>query len=300
MGTKIKACPICGNEETIGTKTKISDFVRERIGCEDIEVQLLHCTKCSFAFYDYRFSPEEEKKLYDKYRDETYQKQREKHECWYTAKVNNALNADTKSLTEQQRVINKLLNDNGYDSFENALDYGGNEGATYIDKWGTQNKYVYDISGCEVLQGITKIESVNELFGKQLDFVMSNMAFEHLTCVTEIIETFTKLGNDETIFYVEVPSEFPFSENKFSIKNNIGLLFNPNFNKFKLAKYYLKKRSEPFFPMQEHINFYTPNSLKKLVEKYGFKVIDVQENFEMGALGKNRVLSILFKRRGRD
>ena len=296
MEIRNNTCPICGNTETIGTKTKVSDFVKERIGCGEVELELLRCDKCSFAFYDHMFTPEEEKSLYDQYRGLEYQKQREKHECWYTAKVNNALDSDTKSLEEQRRVIGKLLNDNGYDSFENALDYGGNEGATYIDKWGTANKYVYDISGCDVLPGITSVDSVDKLYDLRVDFVMSNMTFEHLTCVTEIIEKFTKIGDEKTVYYVEVPSEFPFGENKFSIKSNLSLLINPNFNIFKLAKYYMKKRNEPFFPMQEHVNFYTVSSLRMLVENYGFSVIDVQENYEMGALGKSKVLSALFKK----
>lgn len=296
MGNWIKECPICGNSKTISTKTKISGFVKERIECEDIDINLLHCTRCSFAFYDYRFSPEEENKLYAMYRSDAYQKQREKYECWYTAKVNNALNNDEKCLKEQQRVIEKVLRDNGYDSFDNALDYGGNEGATYIDKWGIKNKYLFDISGCEVLPNITKVDKIDDLYDLHLDFVMSNMTFEHLTCVTEVIDHFTKIGDSNTVFYVEVPSEFPFSVNKFSIKNNIGLLFNPNYNKWKLFRYYLKQRKEPFFTMKEHINFYTPNSLKTLIENYGFTTIDIQENYEMSALGRSKVLSILFKR----
>lgn len=296
MGKWIYECPICGNAETIGTKTKISGFVKERIESDDIDIQLLHCTNCSFAFYDYRFSPEEEKKLYDMYRSDLYQRQREKHECWYTARVNNAFNNNEKYLKEQQRVIEKVLRDNGYDRFDNALDYGGNEGATYLDKWGIKNKYVYDISGCEVLPNITKIDRKEDIRDLPLDFVMCNMTFEHLTSTTEIIDFYTKIGDANTIFYVEVPSEFPFSINKFSIKNNIGLLLNPNYNSWKLFLYYLKQRKEPFFTMKEHINFYTSNSLKTLIESYGFRTIDIQENYEMGALGKSKVLSILFKR----
>ena len=46
-------------------------------------------------------------------------------------------------------------------------------------------------------------------------------------------------------------------------------------------------------PMSEHVNFWTPKSIQILMERCGFKVIDVQENYEEGVLGKNKVLSIL-------
>ena len=296
MSKILDTCPICGNKNLKVIPTKISSFVRERIESDDIDIRLMHCENCSFAFYDYRFSGEEEKKLYYMYRDDVYQKQREKYECWYTAKVNKALNSDEQALKEQQRVIGKVLKDNGYDAFDNVLDYGGNEGATFIEKWGVTNKYVYDISGCDVLPGITKIESINDIYDLSLDFVMSNMTFEHLTRVTEIIEVFKKIGDDNTTFYVEVPSEFPFSENKYSIKDNFSLLFNRNYNALKLAKYYIHHKKEPFFVMKEHINFYTQESIKQLVESHGFKILDVQENYENAARGRCKVLSILFKR----
>lgn len=155
----INYCPICRNTLLEKTDTVISEFVKERINYnkKDEAIHLCYCKKCEFAFYDYRFSSQEENKLYEKYRDKTYQKQREKSECWYTAKVNEALNHDSKALNEQKRVITKVLSDNGFSSFPNALDYGGNEGATFCKQWGTENQYVYDISDCDVLYGIQKI-----------------------------------------------------------------------------------------------------------------------------------------------
>lgn len=298
MVDKTKKCPICGNTELIGIKTKISDFIKERIKYEgEDDIELLHCTGCSFAFYNYRFSQEQQEKLYSGYRDDVYQQQREKHEYWYTAKVNDLLNHDMKSLTEQQRIIDKVLIDNNLDAFDNALDYGGNEGETFLKKWGEKNKYLFDISGCQTLPGIIGINRIDDLYNLQLDFVMCNMVFEHLANVTEVMNVFTKIGDNSTVFYIEVPSEFPFDNDKFSIKNNMGLLMNPNFSNWKLLRYYLKQRMGSFMPMKEHINFFSPTSLKAMVENSGFATIDIQENEESGALGRGKVLSVLFKRK---
>ena len=123
------------------------------------------------------------------------------------------------------------------------------------------------------------------------------MLFEHLVDPIEVMRTLYKIGNQETVFYIEVPSENPFiSGNKFSIKKNMSLLFNPTFSSIRLLKYYLKQRKEPFMPMKEHINFFTKKSMKKMIELNGFHVIDIQENKERTVLGNNVVLSVLFKK----
>ena len=62
------------------------------------------------------------------------------------------------------------------------------------------------------------------------------------------------------------------------------------------TKYYLEKRKQPYMPMHEHVNFFTPKSLRALLEKTGLKVLDVQENFEKAVLGKSLVLSAFCKK----
>ena len=77
------------------------------------------------------------------------------------------------------------------------------------------------------------------------------------------------------------------------ILDNIGLLLNPYYSKVRLVKTYLQKKNQPYMPMSEHVNFWTPKSIQILMERCGFKVIDVQENYEKGVLGKSKVLSVL-------
>ena len=70
---------------------------------------MCHCEDCSFSFYDRRMTDEESNRLYEGYRREGYQKTREKYDCWYTEKVNHALNNDSLALEEQRRVINMVI-----------------------------------------------------------------------------------------------------------------------------------------------------------------------------------------------
>ena len=293
-------CLICGSDNITSTDTIVSDFVMARIAPnekENYKTKLCFCKECSFAFYEYRINSEEEQALYKNYRDSEYQKTREKSECWYTEKINNLLNNDSTSINEQKRVIRKILNDNGVMNIKSALDYGGNEGKTFFDEIGTENKYVFDISGVPTLKGVENISDFSKLSDYRFDFIMCNMLFEHLADPMSLMGTLKDIGDENTIYYIEVPSENPFvSGNKHSIANNLKLVFNPHFSFFKLVKYYFKKRKDPFMTMHEHINFYTADSMKRMIDLSGFTCIDIQENEEDTAIGRQTVLSALFKK----
>ncbi len=49
-------------------------------------------------------------------------------------------------------------------------------------------------------------------------------------------------------------------------------------------------------PMHEHVNFFTVKSMRTLLERSGFKVLDIQENNENSVLGKSLVLSAFCQR----
>ncbi len=80
---------------------------------------------------------------------------------------------------------------------------------------------------------------------------------------------------------------------KFSIKSNLALLLDRNYSWVRLAKYYFQQRKQPFMPMKEHINFFSFQSIKTMVENREFVVLDVEENRE----GNSTVLSILFRKK---
>lgn len=290
-------CMICGSGNIETRDTEISDFVMARIDSgfeekrENIKTKLCFCRECTFAFYDYRFSPREEALLYRNYRDEEYQKTREKYECWYTKKVNQAIN--TGNIKQQQYLIRKVLAENKFSVFQWALDYGGNQGATFYHELGTQSQYVFDISGVQPLPGIKSIQSFDELLQHHYDFIMCNMVFEHLTDPYEVMRKLYMLGDDDTVYYIEVPSENPFiNGNKFSILKNLSLLLDRNYSWIRLLRYYLQQKHQAFMPMKEHINFFTPRSIRTMAEKGGFSVIDIQEN----PIGNSTVLSMVFRK----
>lgn len=294
-------CLVCKSKNITAKPTKISDFLAARIFEGDEasklhEVNLCHCEDCSFSFYDRRLTDEEAERLYRDYRGEEYQKTREKYDCWYTEKVNRALNSDKLVLSEQKRVITEMINDNVPSEIKVALDYGGNRGETFTEKIGTAEKYVYDISGIQPIDGIKAIRNYSELAEHKFDFIMCNMTLEHVSYPVDFMQLLYDVGDEDTYYYLEVPSENPFEQSKFSISKNIGLLFNKNYNKIRLVKHYFNLRKQPYMPMSEHINFFTPKALETLLKRCGFEVVNIRENFEKNVMGKNKVLSAVFKK----
>lgn len=281
----------------------MSDFLAARIfegeeASKRHDVNLCHCEDCSFSFYDRRLTDEEAARLYRDYRGEEYQKTREKYDCWYTEKVNSALNGDKLALSEQQRVISEMIGRNVPIEIKVALDYGGNKGVTFTKEIGTKERYVYDISGIQPVDGVTRINEYSELAGHDFDLIMCNMTLEHASYPADFMKLLYDAGGRDTYYYLEVPSEDPFAQSKFSISKNIGLLFNKNYSNLKLVKHYFYLRTQPYMPMTEHINFFTPKSLKALLERCGFEAAEIGENIEKSVLGKDKVLSAVFKKIG--
>jgi hypothetical protein len=316
-------CLICNSKDLLTIDTKVSDFVMARIAPEiknNYRTKLCFCKQCSFAFYEYRMNEEEVAKLYYHYRDEQYQKLREQFEYGYTKKVNNLLNTDTFALAEQKRVIKKLIDDNGVKNIDIALDYGGNEGRTFFPELGLKEKYVFDISGAKTIDGVINISNYEDIKKHCYNFIMCNMLFEHLSDPVSMLKQLYEFGNKDTFYYIEVPSENPFIKGNKSIlkmkaelinnpiynilrlyKYILTLIYtyvrNPNFDFYKMAKYFFKKRKQPLMAMTEHINFFTIESMKQMIELNGYDVIDIQENSEKGVLGTSLVLSALFKKK---
>ncbi len=296
-------CLLCGSSDIETKDTVVSDFVMARI-CknykigENYKTKLCFCKDCTFAYYDYRFSDEEAYNLYKNYRDEEYQKMREYYECWYTPRINQLLNIDTIALKEQRKLITTMLLENTNREIKTALDYGGNEGKTFTDGIGTVKKYVYDISGVRPEEGIHLISKEGDLKKYKYDFIMCNAVFEHLAYPVEVLNKISKLGNENTIFYIEVPSENPFIKgNKFSVIKNYKLLVNPNYSLLRLIRFYIRSRQGSYMPMKEHINFFTKKSFQILLEKNGFAVLDLREVVRNSSLGEAEILAVLFKKK---
>lgn len=123
------------------------------------------------------------------------------------------------------------------------------------------------------------------------------MTLEHVSYPADFIKLLYDIGSGDTYYYIEVPSENPFMKNKYSIMKNLRLFFNPLYSKARLVKHYMHVKKQPYMPMTEHVNFYTPRALEILMVRSGFEVVDIEENYEKNMLGKAKVLSVLCKKK---
>lgn len=290
-------CLACKSDSLDSCDTKISEFLSERIFKvkQDVimPVKLYHCRDCGFAFYDKRLSEDEEKLLYSGYRSDEYQKMRQKHDVWYTPAINQALGKDNKGLNMRRSLIERICKENHLGKIHRALDYGGDMGQKYPAGLSIDEKYVYDISGVKTLEGVVGLKSLEAAKAIEYDFVMCNQVLEHIGDLDCFLGLVRSLGNESTWFYFDVPFDSPYSK---AFIDNFQFLFNRYFSLSSIIRHFIKIKKQGYFaPMTEHINFFTPDAMKRLFEGNGFNTVDCQVNLINDVLGKGKVISLLCK-----
>jgi hypothetical protein len=290
-------CLACKSDRLISCDTKISDFLAERIfNVKDdmiLPVKLYHCMECGFAFYDKRLSEAEEGKLYSGYRSDEYQKMRQRHDIWYTPAINQALCKDEKGLNVHRALIERICKENIPCKIHRALDYGGDMGQKYPSGLSIDEKYVYDVSGAETVEGVVSLSTFNLAKAMEYDLIMCNQVLEHIGELDYFIGLIKSLGNENTWFYFDVPFDSPYIKSSLG---NFQYLVNPYFRLSTMIRHFSRIKKQGYFaPMTEHINFFTPNSMKRFCERNKFYVVDCQVSSTFYVLGKSKVISLVCK-----
>ncbi|MDR0734487.1 MAG: class I SAM-dependent methyltransferase [Elusimicrobiota bacterium] len=288
-------CLICGGGDVKTIKTKVSGFLTERMfsGVEK-KTDLIHCKTCGFAYYSLRPAAAELANFYKGYRDSFYQKQRQKHDIWYTAEMNAAIGKTPVEIQNRrvnlERIIKRHLRAR---EIKTVLDYGGDKGQHIPDIFAAAQKFVYDLSGVAPVKGVKSL-SAAELEHKKFDFVMCSHMLEHAPDPKREISSVIKHLAPDAALYVELPFDSPFSpcrwtdRVRFVIKNPAqGLHFA--WRRF----LNIKKESGAFCPMHEHINYFTPASAAKLLQEQGLAIIyKDSSNIDFGWI-KSKVISVI-------
>jgi hypothetical protein len=290
-------CMTCNSANTVIYATKISDFLVERIYGQNEEnpmpINLVRCRDCGFSYYDRRLTDLEEQKLYLGYRADEYQKMRQKHDIWYTSKINYALGNDASGLAKRKRIIENVCKKTIITKIENALDYGGDMGQKYPEGMEIDHKYVYDISGVDTIKGVVQLKSLDAVRQHQYDFIMCNQVLEHVNNINAFIEILKSFGSNNTWYYFDVPYDSPFEKSGI---NNLQYIFNPYFSMPVMIKHLFKIKKQGFFaPMSEHVNYFTPKSLTSLFERHGFETKVCCVNVVSDVLGRSKIISLLCK-----
>lgn len=202
-------CIMCNNPVTFSGKARFVPFLRDRMfRGEERETHIIHCPRCRAYYSSYRPSDEEMDLLYAGYRDENYQKLREKYEPSYTKEFNESLFAPPDGGELRRSNISEFLSPViGKTAIKKVLDYGGDKGQFIPTCFENADRFVFEISGTEVVEGVTLLEDKKDLRLHQWDLILCNMVMEHLSDVQSYFRELVSYMGSSTLLYVEVPNE---------------------------------------------------------------------------------------------
>jgi len=277
---QIDACPCCESKELQRWPAIVSPFIATyACGSKPQPCGLCECRSCSFRFFDSRMTDEEIARLYAGYRGDEYYKARHACEPWYTHAANDGIGGDTHEIASRKQNLTAVLGDHAK-SITTVLDYGGDRGQMIPDTLGRE-RFVYEISDAPTVDGVQRITQVD---GRKFDFVMLAHVLEHCSEPKDMLNTLKPLLHERSLLYLEVPFERPtmglagagsLQRNYLDMLLGMGPLL-------KIVDFYstvarVKFNTIPPLGLQkcsEHLNFFTPASLKALLERNGLELIE--------------------------
>jgi len=291
----LNKCLNCSSKKLVSFPATISPFLIEMMKFKiPKKVELKYCLNCDLAFYNPRPSEKELSLLYSHYRDSHYQKTREKYEKYYTKEFNSSIGKSKSDLKKQTiHFLKTVKNFIKKEQQLNVLDFGGDKGHFLANTFKLANKYVYEVSKVQPLTGIKKFSTISSI-NKKFDFILCRHVLEHVSNPQQIIRRIKSISQKDTIFYFEVPIEFPI--NYFSIKFTKIILF-PIITmglSLKIFKpFFIKHRF--YFLMHEHLNKFCVNSITNMLAKENLKIIRIHQYQNNKGWSKPKVFCCLAK-----
>jgi hypothetical protein len=207
----------------------------------------LLCIQCSLLFLDIRFSEREMARLYDKYRDDSYNELRDHYEPGYRTRSVGLTRGGNYLKQVEAFLIPHVPN------ILKILDWGGDTGENTPFKDNLDNTVdIYDISGVKTVGKAIKV-SKETTYQKKYDLIVCSNVLEHIPYPRQLLIEIKAIMTKSTLLYIEVPHENLIKE----FANHTELLN--------------KKRH-----WHEHINFFSEDSLKALISILGLSLLSFQ------------------------
>jgi SAM-dependent methyltransferase len=262
-GARIAQRCICCNGVELGrSPAVVMPFVAKRVfGHDPVEItsewglrdlrpgmaytvcNSLQCRDCGVLFLDYRFSNEQMAALYDGYRDAAYTRQRDAFEPGYAA-VAAHYHGREAYIADVEKWLESYL-----PSAPKVMDWGGSSGINSPFLGRAELLHVHDISNVELVDGVQRVDPESAA-GRKYDLVVCSQVLEHVSYPLEVIGQIRPVLGPETLLYIEVPYEALMRENEGS-------------RDLARAKHH----------WHEHVNFFTPESIRRLLEKAGLQCV---------------------------
>ncbi len=280
LNRSARGCLCCGDHHLKAETTVVSPFLANRGWKGKPELtSVMFCARCGFRFYDRGLSEAEGNSYYQGYRDQTYFKERNRFEPFYTR---SAYDGDTTWMASPGRRValaQVLENAGAPKSFRAALDYGGGTGQMLLDV-DAGKRVVFDVSGGHTEDGVVWIGAQQEV-GGDWDLVLSCQVLEHLSDPLGSVEFIAGILSNGGWFYAEVPDQHWKNSARSGRLRQAWLSWivdkplllvaaDTVSTAFRVKCGFLPPMG--FIPMREHLNYFTEDALRALLQRAGFTV----------------------------
>jgi hypothetical protein len=309
------ACVVCGSKALDAYPAVLSPFVAERLGRPPTACCLVECRDCSHRFFDAALDDGEMQRLYSGYRDPEYVRVRNRWEPWYTEQVNAAIGNDPAEIASRTQAVGDYLR--RWVPAEvlagRVLDYGGDRGQ-FIPPAVGATKYLYDLSGHPPVDGVVRVRDASALKDLAFDLVLASHVLEHVAAPEEFLSRLQReLGSrsEGHWLYVEVPLERHRILKRRVHPKRIGRAeAGPAVHRrlpWLVRDFYttaLRVKLDLVPPLgviklHEHASFFSERSLRTLLARAGYAVVDGTVGSSSGAAGITRVLRAVARHEAR-
>lgn len=282
-----EACLICGESAPVVAHGVVAPFISELADLPvPTPVSLRACAGCDLDFFDGRFDDEQMSAIYGGYLSHRYFTVRKRWEPWYSRSVNDAYVADDAAVLDRLGFMSGILGSAmRAEDIKLVVDFGGDEGQ-FIPNWPNARKVVCDPSEKPLPEGVERIHKLADLGGEQPDLVIIAHVLEHLVDPLATLREIQNALADGGLLYAEVPLDRPRVRPWHATDRYRRMLaragqHRPTFIPLDLAGGVSRQYGRRFPKLgaikeSEHINYFSPRSLTKMLEAAGFGVVSSQ------------------------
>lgn len=235
-------------------------FVIERmlglVQLDDWLTEAIQCQECNYIATVFRFNDEQMQRYYHEYMNEASDRNRQTgdyifHRCrnegtgWYQLAL--AYQKPDYIQVRKQAVIRSIADYTDVFSITSVLDYGGDLGQYIPDEFETCRRHVVEIETRNLVNGVTGVQTPADC--DPVDLVMCCHTLEHVSYPNDLMLDMVQYLKPGGMLYLEVPNEMSYVEESCNKQTPMRI--------------------------HEHINIFTPDSLRAILERNEIKPLKV-------------------------
>jgi hypothetical protein len=233
-------------KRSIQNLTRFIHRIASRLQPPAVAVELLSCKTCSFVHTRFPFPEEGIRRLYEDYRSESYNRERGIYEPHYAAVADQIGSHTENGASRVDASTAWIASKIDLDSLS-LLDYGGADGKYLPHSSGP--KFVFEISSITPVAGVERISDEAAL--QSYGYVQLSHVLEHVSEPLQMVGHVSSFVQPGGYLLLEVPQDIDTA----------------TLQQLQAGK------TEGSITIHEHINFYSPQALRSLIQAAGLQVV---------------------------